>query len=98
MLQRYFAAQTRPIRNEDLPGHICPRELRSLSVPVELKPYDSTWPEQYELEEEVIKRVLGAAVSEIAHVGSTSISRNVGQAGHRYRRNSLRARLFFFFR
>jgi GrpB-like predicted nucleotidyltransferase (UPF0157 family) len=42
-------------------------------MPVELKPYDSTWPEQYDLEKEVIKRVLGLVVSEIAHVGSTSI-------------------------
>jgi GrpB-like predicted nucleotidyltransferase (UPF0157 family) len=40
---------------------------------VELKAYDSSWPEQYEPEKEVIKRVLGAALSEIEHVGSTSI-------------------------
>jgi GrpB-like predicted nucleotidyltransferase (UPF0157 family) len=40
---------------------------------VELNAYDSRWPEQYEREKEVIKRVLGAALSEIEHVGSTSI-------------------------
>jgi GrpB-like predicted nucleotidyltransferase (UPF0157 family) len=40
---------------------------------IELKPYDSGWPEQYEREKEVTKRALGAAASEIEHVGSTSI-------------------------
>jgi GrpB-like predicted nucleotidyltransferase (UPF0157 family) len=40
---------------------------------IELKPYDSRWPEQYEREKEMIKRALGAAASDIEHVGSTSI-------------------------
>jgi GrpB-like predicted nucleotidyltransferase (UPF0157 family) len=40
---------------------------------VELRTYDSRWPEQFEREKEVIKRVLGTALSEIEHVGSTSI-------------------------
>jgi GrpB-like predicted nucleotidyltransferase (UPF0157 family) len=49
------------------------RKLRSASMAEELKAYDSRWPEQYEREKEVIKRVLGAALCEIEHVGSTSI-------------------------
>jgi GrpB protein len=40
---------------------------------IELKAYDSSWPEQYERAKEGIKRVLGAAVFEIEHVRSTSI-------------------------
>jgi GrpB-like predicted nucleotidyltransferase (UPF0157 family) len=40
---------------------------------VELRTYDSRWQEQFEREKEAIQRVLGAALSEIEHVGSTSI-------------------------
>jgi GrpB-like predicted nucleotidyltransferase (UPF0157 family) len=40
---------------------------------IELRPYDLQWPEQYRVEAERMRRVLGTRALRLEHVGSTSV-------------------------
>jgi GrpB-like predicted nucleotidyltransferase (UPF0157 family) len=40
---------------------------------IELRPYDLQWPEQYRVEAERVRRVLGTRALRLEHVGSTSV-------------------------
>ena len=42
---------------------------------IEVVPYDPNWPSMYELEETLIRSILGDELLEIHHIGSTSIPR-----------------------
>jgi GrpB-like predicted nucleotidyltransferase (UPF0157 family) len=48
-------------------------ELKPLTRPVELQPYDSNWPAQYTRIENLVRRALGRKALLIEHVGSTSV-------------------------
>jgi GrpB-like predicted nucleotidyltransferase (UPF0157 family) len=48
-------------------------EPQRLAGPIELVPYDDTWPAQYEREAEHVRATLGDRALRVEHVGSTSI-------------------------
>ena len=48
-------------------------EPQRLDGAIELMPYDSAWPAQYQLEANVVAGLLGTRVLTLEHVGSTSV-------------------------
>src|ERR1700727_721011 len=48
-------------------------EPRRNDGPVELRPYDESWPRLFALEAERVRGVLGSRVLRLEHVGSTSV-------------------------
>jgi GrpB-like predicted nucleotidyltransferase (UPF0157 family)/prolyl-tRNA editing enzyme YbaK/EbsC (Cys-tRNA(Pro) deacylase) len=46
---------------------------RTLADPVVMVPYDPKWPEQYKVESEAIKSVMGSYLQALEHIGSTAI-------------------------
>src|SRR5438128_10613186 len=55
-------------------GHVEPRDnvrMTPLEAPVEIVPYDSSWPRQFVLEAEILRRALAPwLVGPIEHIGS----------------------------
>src|SRR5579884_1356797 len=61
-----------PVSDEELAA-VTVGDLVAHNAPITLADYDQHWPELYAREEQRIRAILGPAVLEIHHAGSTSV-------------------------
>ncbi|MET7748115.1 GrpB family protein [Micromonospora sp. NPDC005367] len=48
-------------------------DLQPLNAPIDIRDYDSTWPQLYAREADRIRQILGDRVVRLEHIGSTSV-------------------------